>query len=75
MLRATDHSNPHAKKKMYDFIHKLSPGVAPFQSPYHAMLEALDKVASLRVTGLLLEVRLPAIPNTTEILYYSMYGK
>jgi hypothetical protein len=42
---------------MYDFIHKLSPGVAPFQSPYHAMLEALDKIANLRVTGLLLEVR------------------
>ena len=57
IFHATDHSNPHAKKKMYDFIHKLSPGVAPFQSPYHAMLEALDKVASLRVTGLLLEVR------------------
>jgi hypothetical protein len=55
----SDHSNPHAKKKIYDFVHKQSPGVAPFASPYHAMLEALDRVANLRVTGLLIEVRRP----------------
>ena len=52
----SDHSNPHAKKKVYDFVHKQAPGVAPFASPYHAMLEALDRVANLRVTGLLIEV-------------------
>ena len=50
-----DHSNPHAKKKLYDFIHKQSVGA---ESPYHAMLGALDSVARLRVTGLMIEVRI-----------------
>ena len=55
-VHGPDHSNPHAKKKVYDFVHNQSPGVAQFLSPYHAMLQALDSIAKLRVTGLLIEV-------------------
>ena len=51
---------------MYDFVHKQAPGVAPFASPYHAMLEALDRVANLRVTGLLIEVTERAVYECIE---------